>query len=189
MAVQRNALSRLDQLLARLGYVTRSGVRDFLDTHAVSVDNTHERDPARKVRGTSVLVDGVALEFPDGLIVSLHKPAGYICTHDNTEGPTVYSLLPQQWMRRNPKPSTVGRLDRDASGLIIITDSTALVHEMTSPRCTVLPSGGTAWGSCRKGIMRSTLPGDCCRFCPGSPAKIATTECIFFVLPVENTAP
>jgi 16S rRNA pseudouridine516 synthase len=79
-------------------------------------------------------VDGQAIEHPAGLLVMLHKPVGYVCTHGSGEGPTVYDLLPERWMNRIPPPSSVGRLDKDTSGLLLITDDGDLIHRWTSPR-------------------------------------------------------
>jgi 16S rRNA pseudouridine516 synthase len=67
----------------------------------------------------------------------LHKPVGYVCTHDGNEGPTIYELLPDQWLRRNPAVTSVGRLDRDTSGLLLITDIGPLVHRYTSPKAEI----------------------------------------------------
>ena len=39
------------------------------------------------------------LEAPDGLLAMLHKPAGYVCTHADGEGPTIYELVPARWLR------------------------------------------------------------------------------------------
>ena len=81
-----------------------------------------------------VRVDGEAIEYPDGLFVLLHKPAGYVCSHDSGEGERIYDLLPPQWLQREPKLNSVGRLDKDTSGLLILTDQSELVHRLTSPK-------------------------------------------------------
>jgi 16S rRNA pseudouridine516 synthase len=64
----------------------------------------------------------------------LHKPTGLVCSHDAREGPTVYSLLPPRWQRRNPVITSVGRLDKETSGLLLLTDQSPLVHRLTSPK-------------------------------------------------------
>jgi 16S rRNA pseudouridine516 synthase len=64
----------------------------------------------------------------------LHKPTGLVCSHDEREGPSVYSLLPERWRRRNPPVTSVGRLDKDTSGLLLLTDQSPLVHRLTSPK-------------------------------------------------------
>ena len=50
------------------------------------------------------------------------------------EGPNVYSLLPERWRRRNPQVTSIGRLDKDTSGLLLLTDQSPLVHRLTSPK-------------------------------------------------------
>ncbi len=64
----------------------------------------------------------------------LHKPAGLVCSREEREGPNVYSLLPERWSRRNPPITSVGRLDKETTGLLLITDQGELVQRWTSPR-------------------------------------------------------
>lgn len=90
-----------------------------------------------KVDPHAVSIDGEPLEAPDGLLAMLHKPVGYVCTHGDGEGPTIYELLPDQWLRRNPAVTSVGRLDKDTSGLLLVTDIGSLVHRFTSPKAEV----------------------------------------------------
>jgi 16S rRNA pseudouridine516 synthase len=66
----------------------------------------------------------------------LHKPIGVTCSHKEA-GPLVYALLPERWRRREPAISTVGRLDKDTSGLLLLTDDGALLHKIISPRSNV----------------------------------------------------
>jgi 16S rRNA pseudouridine516 synthase len=80
-----------------------------------------------------MFVDGVPLDPPPGLSLMLHKPVGVTCSHKEA-GPLVYSLLPERWRRREPALSTVGRLDKDTSGLLLLTDDGALLHKIISPR-------------------------------------------------------
>ena len=63
----------------------------------------------------------------------LHKPLGVTCSHKET-GALVYDLLPDRWRRREPALSTVGRLDKDTSGLLLLTDDGPLLHRIISPR-------------------------------------------------------
>ncbi|MBP7141143.1 MAG: rRNA pseudouridine synthase [Opitutaceae bacterium] len=127
-------LRRLDQLLANLGYCSRRGARDFLRAHEVLVDRIPVGDPSQKVSPSAVRVDGAPLDHPDGILVMLHKPVGLVCSHDASEGPSVYSLLPDRWRNRSPQLTTVGRLDKETSGLLLITDQGPLVHRLTAPR-------------------------------------------------------
>lgn len=125
---------RLDQLLANLGYCSRRSARDFLKSHVVSEGPVRIADPSRKVHADVVRVNQEALDHPDGLLIMLHKPVGLVCSHDPAEGPSVYSLVPPQWLKRTPRITSVGRLDKDTSGLLLITDQGPLVHRLTSPR-------------------------------------------------------
>jgi len=81
-----------------------------------------------------VLVDGEPLEHPAGLSLLLNKSAGLVCSHDEREGPNVFSLLPPRWLRRTPQLQTVGRLDKDTTGALLLTDDSQLLHALTSPR-------------------------------------------------------
>jgi 16S rRNA pseudouridine516 synthase len=127
-------LRRLDQTLASLGYGSRREVRGLIDAGRVSVDGKLADDPGAKVRPAAVRLDGEPLDLPDGLFVLFHKPAGCVCSHDTREGQRIYDLLPPRWLARNPAVTSVGRLDRDTTGLLLLTDDTALVHRLTSPK-------------------------------------------------------
>jgi len=127
-------MRRLDQLLANLGYCSRSEARAFLKTHNVTAGGEPLKDCAQKVRAPEVLIDGEPPDHPGGILLALNKPPGLVCSHDPREGPNVYSLLPPRWRARNPQVTSVGRLDKETSGLILLTDQTALVHRLTSPK-------------------------------------------------------
>ncbi len=127
-------MRRLDQLLASLGYCSRREARDFLKKHAVTLRGQPVRDPSAKTAPADVLVDGEPLDHPDGLLLLMNKPLGLVCSHDEREGPRIYDLLPERWRARNPQVTSIGRLDKDTSGLILLTDQTELVHKYTSPK-------------------------------------------------------
>lgn len=125
---------RLDQLLASLGYGSRREVKELVKARRVSVAGAIARDPGQKVDAACVRLDGEPLADPGPLCILLHKPAGVVCSHDQREGARVYDLLPPRWLRRNPPPTTVGRLDKDTTGALLITDVAAIVQRLTSPR-------------------------------------------------------
>ena len=127
-------MRRLDQLLANLGYCSRSEARDWVASGAVTVRGEVADDFSAKANADEVRVDGEPLDHPDGLLLLLNKPLGLVCSHEMREGPNVYSLLPERWRRRNPQVTSVGRLDKDTSGLLLLTDQSALVHRLTSPK-------------------------------------------------------
>lgn len=127
-------MRRLDQLLANLGYCSRREARDWVRAGRVTVGGRAVSDFGAKADPAEVRVDGAPLDHPDGLLLLLHKPIGLVCSHDEREGPNVYSLLPERWRRRNPLVTSVGRLDKDTSGLLLLTDQSELVHRLTSPK-------------------------------------------------------
>ncbi|HSY53478.1 MAG TPA: pseudouridine synthase [Opitutaceae bacterium] len=127
-------MPRLDQFLASLGYGSRREVHALIDAGRVTVRGARARDPGEKVPVTDVLVDGAALDHPGGLLLVLNKPTGLVCSHDPHEGPNVYGLLPARWRARHPPVTSIGRLDKDTSGLLLLTDQGKLVHRLTSPK-------------------------------------------------------
>ncbi len=127
-------MPRLDQLLASLGYGSRREAHALIAAGAVTVAGKDARDGAQKVLPGEVLVHGEPLDHPAGLLLLLNKPAGLVCSHDEGEGANVYSLLPPRWRRRNPAVTSIGRLDKETTGLLLLTDQSALVHRLTSPK-------------------------------------------------------
>lgn len=137
---QKNSFTmpRLDQLLASLGYGSRRQVASQIEAGAVTCRGEVLTRPEQQVReAAEICWRGRALESPQGLLALLHKPVGYSCTHSSNEGPSIYELLPPQWLRRNPVVTSVGRLDKDTSGALLITDCGSLVQRLTSPRAQI----------------------------------------------------
>jgi 16S rRNA pseudouridine516 synthase len=127
-------MPRVDQLLASLGYGSRREVNAMIDDGRVTVRGTPCRRGADKADADDVRVDAEPLDHPDGLLLLLNKPVGLVCSHDPREGPNVYSLLPERWRRRNPLVTSIGRLDKETSGVLLLTDQSQLVHRLTSPK-------------------------------------------------------
>ncbi|MFP4014965.1 MAG: pseudouridine synthase [Chitinispirillaceae bacterium] len=125
---------RVDRILSNLGYCSRREAKSFLRDHEIVYEGRCLRDPSQKADPRKLKVDGEKLDHPCGILVVLNKPQGYVCSHDPSEGPRVYDLLPSRWLDRNPRVSSVGRLDKDTTGVLLVTDDTRLVHTLTSPR-------------------------------------------------------
>ncbi|MGL4286609.1 MAG: pseudouridine synthase [Phreatobacter sp.] len=129
---------RLDRLLANLGYGSRREVQGFVDAGLVTLDGVAIEDADQRIAVTRdlsqrMVVRGRPLDPPPGVVLMLHKPLGVTCSHKEA-GPLVYSLLPDRWRRRDPAISTVGRLDKETSGLLLLTDDGALLHRIISPK-------------------------------------------------------
>lgn len=129
---------RLDRLLANLGYGSRREVQALVRAGAVMLDNAPVGDADEKIALSPdlpgrLLIDGAPLDPLPGLALMLHKPLGMTCSHKEA-GPLVYDVLPERWRRRDPAISTVGRLDKETSGLLLLTDDGALLHRIISPK-------------------------------------------------------
>jgi len=127
-------MPRLDQLLASLGYGSRREVRQWIEAGRATVGGAAEGDPGKRVEPSEVRIDGEPLDHPGRLLILMNKPLGRMCSHNPLEGSSVYGLLPERWQRRNPLVTSIGRLDKETSGLLLLTDHSMLVHRLTSPK-------------------------------------------------------
>lgn len=124
---------RTDALLSRFGYCSRREASAWIKRGRVQYRGQVVKSVSDKVEVADVLVDGEPVPFAEGLYVAFHKPLGCTCSH-REEGELVYDLLPEMWLARNPAVNTVGRLDKETSGLLLLTDDGKFEHAMTSPR-------------------------------------------------------
>jgi len=124
---------RLDKLLANLGYGSRRDVAAWIKQGLIEVAGKAVKSPSQKVVPDEVLLDGEVLDYPHGLTLIYHKPLGSVCSHKEI-GRLIYEDFPERWMHRKPQISSVGRLDKETSGLLILTDDGHLNHFLTSPK-------------------------------------------------------
>lgn len=122
---------RLDKALSLAGY-TRSEAKTMIARGRVRVLENPARDPGMDVQPENVTLDGAPLNAETEVYLMLNKPAGVITATEDKRLPTVVSLLPEQYQRRKIGP--VGRLDRDVTGLVILTTNGQLAHRLISPR-------------------------------------------------------
>lgn len=124
---------KLVKHIANLGYGSRKQVQlMFREGRITDVDGeVLYADDA--VAHEAIRIDGEPLDPPPGLTLMLHKPRGYTCSTKDT-GRLIYDLLPPRFRERSPQLSSVGRLDRDTSGLLLMTDDGALLHRIVSPK-------------------------------------------------------
>lgn len=136
--MSRVPTARIDKLLSSLGYGSRAEMARLARAGGVTLDGVEVDDVSRRIPVTPDLpsrmqVDGEPLDPPHGLVLMLHKPVGMTCSHKE-DGPLVYDVLPDRWRRRDPAISTIGRLDKDTSGLLLMTDDGGLLHRVISPK-------------------------------------------------------
>jgi len=124
---------RLDRLLSRLGYCSRREARDWVKQGLIRIDGARATSATARISPTLVSVNGEALDHPDGLTLIYHKPPGSVCSRDD-HGRLIYADFPERWIRRKPPLASIGRLDKDTSGLLILTDNGQLNHQLSSPK-------------------------------------------------------
>ncbi|KGM53963.1 pseudouridine synthase [Lysobacter arseniciresistens ZS79] len=124
---------RLVRLIANLGYGSRKQVALMFREGRVTDAGGEVLYADDQVLHAAIRIDGDPLDPPAGLVLMLHKPVGYTCSTKDP-GRIVYDLLPPRFRLRSPLLSTVGRLDRDTSGLLLMTDDGQLLHRIVSPK-------------------------------------------------------
>lgn len=127
---------KLARYIGNLGYGTRREVLAMFGAGRVTDAAGARLYGDDRVPHAAVRVDGEILDPPPGFVAMLHKPVGYTCSLRDA-GRLVHDLLPPRWRLRKPLVSMVGRLDRDTSGLLLLTDDGQLLHRVISPRAGV----------------------------------------------------
>lgn len=130
--------SRVDKLLSSMGYGSRNEIARLAKAGAITLDRAALGDVTKRIPVTAdlpsrMIIGGKALDPLAGLVILLNKPLGMTCSHKE-DGPLVYDLLPRRWRRRDPAISTIGRLDKQTSGLLLLTDDGNLLHRVIGPK-------------------------------------------------------
>jgi 23S rRNA pseudouridine2605 synthase len=123
---------RINRYIALSTGVSRRRADVLITDGAVLVNNqipTSGQDVSDK---DSISVSGKIIPkvgSVETVVLLLHKPTGYVCSRDGQGSKTIYDLLSQQYHHLKP----VGRLDRDSSGLLLLTNDGTLAHQLTHP--------------------------------------------------------
>jgi 16S rRNA pseudouridine516 synthase len=128
---------KLVKLIADLGYGSRRDVAAMFREGRITAPDGDVLYADDKVEHAHIHIDGQPLDASAGIVLMLHKPIGVTCATRDA-GRIVYDLLPPRYRLRNPALSSVGRLDRETSGLLLFTDDGALLHRITSPRARIV---------------------------------------------------
>ncbi|HET7630328.1 MAG TPA: pseudouridine synthase [Candidatus Saccharimonadales bacterium] len=124
---------RLNKFLAHSLGLSRREADDIITAGRVTIDGRTAELGARFNPGQKLELDGKALDLsaPAYTYLALNKPGGYVCSRrPQGDWPTIYQLLPDKYHRLK----TVGRLDRDSSGLLLLTDDGDFTFMMTHPK-------------------------------------------------------
>lgn len=127
-------LLRLDKILTDTGRCSRSKAKELIRDGRVLVDGIRAADPAAKYdpSAVTVTVAGEPIDAPGHLYVMLNKPAGLLSASTDRNKPTVLDLMPPEWKKRGL--FCVGRLDKDTTGLLLLTDDGDFAHRVISPK-------------------------------------------------------
>ena len=128
------AKERLDKIIASMGHWSRREVKQLVREGRVLVNGAIAGSAEEKydAETAQILINGEALRYQRHTYLMMHKPAGVLSATEDGHGRTVLDLLPEEYRRRGLFP--VGRLDKDAEGLLLLTDDGALAHELLSPK-------------------------------------------------------
>lgn len=125
---------RLDKLLSDMGIASRKELRDLIRSGRVQVDGRVETHPEAKVdpAQSTLLLDGNELRYQKYHYYMLDKPVGVVTATEDRRQQTVLDLLTPEMRRMGLFP--VGRLDKDTSGLLLLTDDGEFAHRVISPK-------------------------------------------------------
>ena len=112
--------------------VPRNEAKKWIAAGRVAVDGVPTRNPGAKARPDQVTLDGRPVAAEPEVYVMIHKPQGVVTATEDKKFPTVADLLPEKYRKRKIGP--VGRLDRDVTGLVIMTTDGELAHRLISPK-------------------------------------------------------
>lgn len=131
-------LMRLDRLLSECTALSRSQLRQIIKNGSVSVDGIVITSPEHKVCSDTerVELDGKTVSYEKFCYYMLNKPAGILSATDDKKQKTVIDLFPAELKKKNLFP--VGRLDKDTTGLLIITNDGDFAHRVISPRSEIV---------------------------------------------------
>lgn len=130
-------IMRLDKIISDMGFASRRDVKALVKSGRVLLDGRPvfsadvKCDPLKSV----IEIDGERLVYREHRYIMMNKPAGYVCATEDLRERTVFELLDER--SRRQRLFTVGRLDKDTEGLLIITSDGDFAHRIISPRSNI----------------------------------------------------
>lgn len=123
---------RIDKYLANMNVGSRKEVHQLIKKGIVAVNGTTVKTPKQQVKESDqVTVNGDAVAYQKYHYFLLNKPKGVLSATEDRSQPTVISLLAPQDRYQGIVP--VGRLDKDTTGLLLLTNDGQLNHELLAP--------------------------------------------------------
>ena len=127
-------MKRIDKIISEQTYYTRSEIKKLISQKKVYVNEKVVLKAEEKFdeSNINIVISGKAVEIKKQVYLLLNKPKGYVSTTENGEGKTVLDLVPEKYKNRSLFPA--GRLDKDTTGLMLITDDGEFAHNILAPR-------------------------------------------------------
>ena len=127
-------MERIDKVIGNQSNYSRKDIKDLIKKKRVKVNGEVVLRPEFKVDSSTdiISIDDVVLKVLDYVYLILNKPKGYVSATEDKNDLTVLDLVPDEYLHRDLFPA--GRLDKDTTGLMIITDDGEFAHEILSPK-------------------------------------------------------
>ena len=127
-------MERIDKIISEQTHYTRREIKKLISQKLVYVNGEQVKKPECKYDETNILlkINGKEIEIKKHVYLLLNKPKGYISSTETKDQKTVLDLVPEKYKNRNLFPA--GRLDKDTTGLVLITDDGEFAHNILSPR-------------------------------------------------------
>lgn len=127
-------MERLDKILASQGTLSRRDVKEIIKKGRLTLNGTVVSDSAVKVdlNVDTVAIDGEQITLKKHIYIMMNKPQGVISASDSENDETVVDLVPDEMFRKGLFPA--GRLDKDTTGFVLITDDGDFAHKILSPK-------------------------------------------------------
>ena len=128
------AMERIDKIIASQGLYSRSDVKYMVNRKRITIDGKVVTSASQKadVDKNEIMLDGKPFLVKKQIYLMLNKPKGYVSATEDKKQQTVLELVPAEWKGRDIFPA--GRLDKDTTGLMILTDDGVLAHNILSPK-------------------------------------------------------
>lgn len=127
-------MERLDKILASQGTLSRKEVKEMIKRGRILLNGKVVKDSSVKIdeNKDTVSVDNVPIALKKHIYIMLNKPQGVVSASDSEKDETVVDLVPDELYRRGLFPA--GRLDKDTTGFVLITDDGDFAHRILSPK-------------------------------------------------------
>lgn len=127
-------MQRIDKIISEQTYYSRKEIKKLISQGLVYVNGEQVKKSEIKYDETniSIKINGEDIEIKKHIYLLLNKPKGYISSTEIESQKTVLDLVPEKYKNRNLFPA--GRLDKDTTGLMLITDDGEFAHNILSPR-------------------------------------------------------